>query len=66
MIRIAVAGFQHETNTFVPGNADSGAFRMADSWPGLLRGREVLSGTEGMNIRIAGAVAAGPAGPVIC
>lgn len=57
-MRIAVAGFQHETNTFALGNADIGEFRMADSWPGLLRGRDVIEDTRGMNLPIAGAISA--------
>ncbi len=58
MIRIAIAGFQHETNSFGPGRADLAAFEMADSWPGLLRGADVVTGTRGMNIPIAGFAAA--------
>lgn len=57
-MRIAVAGFQHETNTFSPTKADYAAFEMADSWPGMLLGDAVISGTRGMNLPIAGAVAA--------
>ncbi|MDJ0631261.1 MAG: M81 family metallopeptidase [Rhodobacter sp.] len=57
-MRIAVAGFQHETNTFAPGSAGFEQFRLADSWPGLLQGTEVVSGTRAMNLPIAGAVAA--------
>jgi len=57
MKRIAVAGFQHETNTFAPFTADLAAFEMADSWPSLLRGHEVITRTRGMNLPIAGAVA---------
>lgn len=57
-MRIAVAGFQHETNTFAPGNAGMAEFKMADSWPGLLLGTEVVSETRGMNLPIAGALKA--------
>ena len=57
-MRIAIAGFQHETNTFSPGQAGIEEFRMADSWPGLLQGSEVVERTRGMNLPIAGAVAA--------
>ena len=55
-MHIAVAGFQHETNSFAPSNADLAAFEMADSWPGLLCGHDVLEGTRGMNLPIAGFV----------
>ncbi|MCB1422314.1 MAG: M81 family metallopeptidase [Nitratireductor sp.] len=56
--RIAIAGFQHETNTFAPGSAGVEEFRMADSWPGLLVGDAVVSETHGMNLPVAGAVSA--------
>lgn len=54
MPRIALAGFQHETNSFGIGRAGLAEFEMADSWPALLSGPEVLSGTQGMNLPIAG------------
>ena len=54
--RIAIAGFQHETNTFVPFRTGFGEFRMADSWPRMLHGTEVISGTRGMNLPVAGAI----------
>lgn len=54
MPRIALAGFQHETNSFGIGRAGLAEFEMADSWPALLSGTEVLSGTQGMNLPIAG------------
>ena len=52
--RIAVAGFQHETNTFAPKKADFDAFAVPGAWPGLLRGQEVIEGTRGRNLPIAG------------
>ncbi|MEM9047136.1 MAG: M81 family metallopeptidase [Pseudomonadota bacterium] len=58
MKRIALAGFQHETNTFAPGRADLAAFERADSWPGLLTGAAVIDDTRGLNLPIAGAAAA--------
>ncbi len=63
--RIAIAGFQHETNTFAPTRAGMEEFQMADSWPGLLNGRGVIDGTRGMNVPIAGAVTAAEAAPNI-
>ncbi len=57
-MRIAIAGFQHETNTFAPGRADLRAFQVADSWPGLLENEEIITGTQGLNLPIAGAVSA--------
>lgn len=54
MPRIAIAGFQHETNSFSPVPTALADFEMADSWPGLLCGEAVISGTHGMNLPIAG------------
>jgi len=58
MPRIAIAGFQHETNTFGATQAHFRDFEMADSWPGLLTGAAVLSGTDGSNLPLAGFAAA--------
>ncbi|MEM1299376.1 MAG: M81 family metallopeptidase, partial [Pseudomonadota bacterium] len=52
--RIAIAGFQHETNTFAPGRTGFRDFEVADSWPGLLRGAEVIDETRELNLPIAG------------
>ncbi|WP_333667029.1 M81 family metallopeptidase, partial [Parvibaculum sp.] len=54
MMRIAVGGFQHETNTFAPTKADYAAFEQADSWPALQRGEGLVSAFSGMNVPIAG------------
>jgi microcystin degradation protein MlrC len=40
MARIAVGGFQHETNTFAPHRAAWDDFARADAWPGFVRGPE--------------------------
>ncbi|MEM7526211.1 MAG: M81 family metallopeptidase [Pseudomonadota bacterium] len=61
MPRIAVAGFQHETNTFAPMQAQWADFEAADSWPGLLTRAAVVAETRGMNLPIAGFVAAAEA-----
>lgn len=53
-MRIAIAGFQHETNTFVSAPTQLPDFVQADSWPGLLTGDEVIDETAGMNLPIAG------------
>lgn len=57
MARIAVAGFQHETNTFAPLIADMAAFERPDEWPGLCVGADLLAAVEGVNLPAAGAVA---------
>ena len=56
MARIAVGGFQHETNTFAPQRATWADFERADAWPGFVRGAELIDAVEGFNIPIAGAV----------
>ena len=54
MARIAVGGFQHETNTFAPVKADYRAFVEPGGWPGLTRGADIFTGFEGMNLPISG------------
>ncbi|HZK92021.1 MAG TPA: M81 family metallopeptidase [Stellaceae bacterium] len=56
MPRIAVGGFQHETNTFAPQRATWADFSRADAWPGYIRGAELFDAVAGFNIPIAGAV----------
>ena len=57
-MRIAIAGFQHETNTFVAGETTLADFEQADSWPALISGHEVVEVTRGMNLPIAGFIKA--------
>jgi microcystin degradation protein MlrC len=52
--RIAIGGFQHETNTFAPLKATYRDFEMADGWPGLTEGAAILSTFDGINLPIAG------------
>jgi len=54
--RIAVGGFQHETNTFAPQRATWADFERADAWPGYVRGPALFDAVAGFNIPIAGAV----------
>ncbi len=58
MARIAVGGFQHETNTFAPSPADFTQFEQADGWPGLSRGEALFEAVGGINLPIAGFVEA--------
>jgi len=51
---IAIAGFQHETNTFAPHMAQYEDFIKADGWPGLTEGEDVLTTMVGLNIPISG------------
>jgi microcystin degradation protein MlrC len=59
--RIAVAGFQHETNTFSPTPATFDDFVRASGWPGLTRGNDVFEAVAGINIPIAGFIEAASA-----
>jgi microcystin degradation protein MlrC len=42
-MRIAVDGFQHETNTCAPVKATLADFQATDAWPGLVRGPAKLA-----------------------
>ena len=63
--KILIAGFQHETNTFGATKARFDDFVMADSWPGLLLGQDVLKGTKGTTLPLAGFVAAASQDPSV-
>jgi len=54
MARIAVAGFQHETNTFAPLRATLADFEQADAWPGLTTGAALFEAVKGINLPAAG------------
>jgi microcystin degradation protein MlrC len=54
MARIAVGGFQHETNTFSPVPAALADFEAPDAWPGLTRGAAMLEAVAGINLPAAG------------
>jgi microcystin degradation protein MlrC len=55
-MRIALAGFQHETNTFAPTEADYEAFRIAKAFPPLVRGQEMMEAVRGKKLPSAGAI----------
>jgi microcystin degradation protein MlrC len=58
-MRIAVAGFQHETNTFAPEQADFAAFSLGGGFPGLCRGEKMFAALgETVNLPAAGFIAA--------
>ena len=57
-MRIAVGGFQHETNTFAPSKATFDEFARGGGWPPLLKGDDVFDGTAGINLPVAGFVEA--------
>ena len=56
MARIAVGGFQHETNTFAPSRATYEEFAAGSGWPALTRGDPLFPAVAGINIPIAGFV----------
>jgi microcystin degradation protein MlrC len=53
-MRIAIGGFQHETNTFAPSKATYDDFARGGAWPPLLEGGEMFDGVAGINLPIAG------------
>lgn len=61
-MRIAVGGFQHETNTFAPTKADYAAFVAGGGWPPIARGEEVFGATAGINLALAGFIDAARGG----
>ncbi len=62
MARIAVGGFQHETNTFAPSPANYAAFESGGGWPGICFGEALLPTLSGANIPAGGAFEALHAG----
>ena len=54
MARIAIGGFQHETNTFAPSLATLADFEAGGPWPELTTGPGLLDRMRGMNVSIAG------------
>ncbi|MFP6749244.1 MAG: M81 family metallopeptidase [Alphaproteobacteria bacterium] len=54
MVRIAVAGFMHETNCFVPGETDYEHFARPADRPGILRSDEIIT-----EFAVSGAATAG-------
>ncbi len=60
MTRVAIAGFQHETNTFAPFPTTLQQFETGGAWPALTRGGALFEKMRGMNIPISGFMAACP------
>lgn len=59
--RIAIAGFQHETNTFAPFGATFQDFKNGDGWPALTLGADIMSVFPPVNIPIGGFINAAAA-----
>lgn len=55
-MRIAIGGFQHETNTFAPSKATYEDFARGGGWPPLLRGADIFDGVAGINLPVTGAI----------
>ncbi len=55
-MRIAIGGFQHETNTFAPSRATFEDFARGSAWPPMLTGGEMFDAVAGINLPIAGFV----------
>lgn len=53
-MRIAVGGFEHETNTFAPAPATFHDFARADQWPALTRGEALFEAVAGINLPVTG------------
>lgn len=56
MARIAIGGWQHETNTFATIKADYAAFERQDEWPPLCEGAALFVETKGVHLPITGAI----------
>lgn len=54
MARIAIGGFQHETNTFAPTKAGWDAFNIGGGWPPVTTGEALFEAMAGRNISCAG------------
>ncbi len=53
-MKILVAGYQHETNTFAPTKADWPAFNRGDSFPAFVHGQAMLERLGGINLPVGG------------
>ncbi len=56
MAKVAVGGFQHETNVFAPYKADFSAFEKRDEWPPLSRGAQMQDNVLGVHLPVSGAI----------
>jgi microcystin degradation protein MlrC len=53
-MRILIAGYQHETNTFAPSKADWAAFNRGDTFPAYIEGDAMVQSMRGVNLPMAG------------
>src|SRR5258708_3908702 len=57
MARIAIGGFQHETNAVAPAKASYEDFAEGGGWPALQRGPDLVANIGDANLPIAGGAA---------
>jgi microcystin degradation protein MlrC len=57
ILRIAVGGILHETNTFADGLTELAAFKIPGTFPGFLQGQEVLTALRGLGMCVGGYIA---------
>lgn len=57
-MKVFVAGFHHETNTFAPSKADWSAFEAGAGYPGVSRGADMLAAMRGTSLPMGGFLAA--------
>jgi len=55
-MRIAIGGFQHETNTFAPSKATWEDFARGGGWPPLVEGDDLFDAVAGINLPVSGAL----------
>ncbi len=55
-MRIAIGGFQHETNTFAPSKATYEDFARGGGWPPLMEGNDLFDAVAGINLPVTGAL----------
>lgn len=60
-MRIAIGGFQHETNTFAPSKATWDDFILGGGWPAMVSGPGIFDAVADSNIPIAGFISAAQA-----
>ncbi|MEJ8827492.1 M81 family metallopeptidase [Variovorax humicola] len=53
-MRIFIAGFQHETNTFAPTKADWAAFEAGSAFPPYRRGQAIIDAYRGLTLAVSG------------
>ena len=54
--RVAVAGFQHETNTFAPFPTGWAQFQQPGAWPSFATGEKAIRQVHGLNVPLGGFV----------